>query len=32
MCAGYMDAFKAAGDTPKLATVALWDSFNPKRW
>ena len=29
MCAGYMDAFKAAGDTPRLATVAFSDSFNP---
>ena len=29
MCAGYMEAFKAAGDTPKLTTVAFSDSFNP---
>jgi simple sugar transport system substrate-binding protein len=28
MCAGYMDAFKAAGDAPKLMTVAFSDSFN----
>jgi simple sugar transport system substrate-binding protein len=28
MCAGYMDAFKAAGDTPKLMTVAFSASFN----
>jgi simple sugar transport system substrate-binding protein len=29
MCAGYMDAFKATGDSPKLATVQFSDSFNP---
>jgi simple sugar transport system substrate-binding protein len=29
MCIGYMDAFKATGDSPKLATVQFSDSFNP---
>ena len=29
MCLGYMDAYKASGDSPKLATVQFSDSFNP---
>jgi simple sugar transport system substrate-binding protein len=29
MCLGYLDAFKAVGDSPKLQTVQFSDSFNP---